>query len=202
MKRIFIIVLSVLLSVSILSSETVTAKATPKISKTKLTLSVGNKKKLTVTGAKVVKWKSSNKKIVAVTSKGVITAAAKGKATITAKLRSGKKLKCSLTVKSAFVLPANPKEIIKYTKKCIDDLEMFWSEPLTPKNCSWDTPGHLSSFDYEREVKAVILSQLKKVKRIQERNGYEPGEFHVKLYMKKIKNYYGKRDFLLYFLMG
>lgn len=78
-------------------------KPTIKLSKTKVTL----KKKKSVTikvtklakGDKVKSWKTSNKKIATVSSKGKITAKKKGKATITVTLKSGKKATVKVTVK-------------------------------------------------------------------------------------------------------
>ena len=78
------------------------AKAKPKLSKKKVTLTVGKKVKLKVknAGKKKVKWKTSNKKVAKVNKKGVVKAKKAGKATITAKI--GKKtLKCKVTVKKA-----------------------------------------------------------------------------------------------------
>lgn len=80
--------------------------------KKKLTVKVGQKKKLKsklkVTpkaarkkALKNVTWKSSNKKVVKVNKKGVITGRQAGKATITAKLKVGGKTlkaKCKITV--------------------------------------------------------------------------------------------------------
>ena len=80
----------------------VEAKAKPKLSKKKVTLTVGKKVKLKVknAGKKKVKWKTSNKKVAKVNKKGVVKAKKAGKATITAKV--GKKtLKCKVTVKKA-----------------------------------------------------------------------------------------------------
>lgn len=74
--------------------------ATTKISAKKLTLNLGQSKKLTVNTKKKVKWKSSKPSVVSVTKKGKVTAKKKGKATITATV-SGKKLRCKITVKKA-----------------------------------------------------------------------------------------------------
>ena len=77
------------------------AKSTPKISKKKITITVGSKKKLKVKGTtKKVKWSSSKKSVATVTKKGVVKGKKKGTATITAKVGS-KKLKCKVTVKAA-----------------------------------------------------------------------------------------------------
>lgn len=81
-----------------LVSEKAEAKA-PKLSKTKLTMTLGQKKTLKVKNTKKkVKWKSSNAKIVKVSKKGVLTARKAGKATVRAMV--GKKtLRCKVTVK-------------------------------------------------------------------------------------------------------
>lgn len=79
--------------------ETVEAATKVKLNKTKVTLYVGKSVQLKVKGTtKKVTWKSSNKKVATVTSKGKVTAKKKGKATITAKV-SGKKYTCKVTVK-------------------------------------------------------------------------------------------------------
>ncbi len=79
----------------------------------KVTVQVGKKKTLTVKvkpksiqkkARKKLKFKTSNKKVVKVNKKGVITGVKAGKATITAKLKVGKKTlkaKCKVTVKKA-----------------------------------------------------------------------------------------------------
>ena len=74
------------------------AAAKPKLSKTSVAMYVGQSTKLKVknTSAKV-KWSSSNKKIVKVSSKGTVKAVKLGKCTITAKVK-GKKLKCKVAV--------------------------------------------------------------------------------------------------------
>jgi uncharacterized protein YjdB len=78
------------------------------LNKTKLTLKKGKKFTLKVkkwtpidVSAKYKKltYKSSNKKVATVTSKGVIKAKKKGKATITVKASNGKTYKCKVTVK-------------------------------------------------------------------------------------------------------
>lgn len=65
----------------------------------KLTLQVGQSKKLKVKGtSKKVKWSSSNKKVATVSKKGIVKAKKKGKAVITAKV--GKwKLNAKVVVK-------------------------------------------------------------------------------------------------------
>lgn len=79
-------------------------KKTPKLSKSSLTLTVGQSKKLTVKNSKgSIKWKTGSKKIASVSKKGVVKALKAGKTVISATVKvSGKKktLKCKLTVKA------------------------------------------------------------------------------------------------------
>lgn len=78
----------------------VEAASKVKINKTKATVYVGKATTLKVSGTKkTVKWKTSNKKVATVSSKGKVTAKKAGSATITAKV-SGKSYKCKVTVKN------------------------------------------------------------------------------------------------------
>lgn len=72
---------------------------TPKISAKTAKLAAGKTKTLKVTNGKVKSWTSS-KKTVAFVKNGKVTALKKGTATITAKLSTGKKLSCKITVTS------------------------------------------------------------------------------------------------------
>lgn len=81
------------------------AKAKIRLSAKKISLKVGQTKKLKVKGTKKkVVWKSSKKKIASVSKKGVVKALRKGKAKITAKT-AGKKLVCTVTVKNSKIKP-------------------------------------------------------------------------------------------------
>ena len=85
-----------------------------KLNKIKSTMTIGKKQtlKATVTpkkaSSKAVVWKSSNKKVATVTSKGVVKAKKAGTVTITATAKdgSGKKATCKVTVKKKTVNPA------------------------------------------------------------------------------------------------
>ena len=92
-----------------------------KLNKTKSTMTIGKKQtlKATVTpkkaSSKAVVWKSSNKKVATVTSKGVVKAKKAGTVTITATAKdgSGKKATCKVTVKKAAVVkPDKPAPVI------------------------------------------------------------------------------------------
>lgn len=73
--------------------------ATPKISNTKVTITKGFTKKLSVENGTVKSWSSSKKSVATVDKKGKVTAKKKGTATIIATLSDGTKLKCTVTVK-------------------------------------------------------------------------------------------------------
>lgn len=82
---------------------TAEAKAKPKLSSKKITINVGQKKKLKVKNfkkKKKIKWSSKNSKIATVNKKGKVVGKKKGKTTIIAKV-GNKKLKCKVVVKKA-----------------------------------------------------------------------------------------------------
>ena len=71
----------------------------PKLSKTSISLTIGNKYTLKVTGTRQkVKWSSSNKKVAMVLNNGLVVAKKTGTAKITAKV-GNKKYTCKVTVK-------------------------------------------------------------------------------------------------------
>ena len=94
-------ILTLVLFVSILLFTSVPAEAKskkPKLSLSKLTLTEGQHKRLTVKHKKgKVKWSSSNKKVASVSKSGLIKAKKEGKTTITAKVGK-KRLKCKVKV--------------------------------------------------------------------------------------------------------
>jgi len=80
----------------------------PSINKKSLTIYRGGTFRLAVKyPTSKVKWSSSNKKVATVNSKGTVIAKKNGKTTITAAMR-GRKLKCSVVVKSAHTPSSNP----------------------------------------------------------------------------------------------
>lgn len=109
-KRMIALILCATICIGGVSSPAQAKKTTNKISftKSKVTLKVGKTCKLTLKKAskkkvkKIIKWKSSNKKVATVTAKGKVKAKKAGKANITliAKLKSGKKVKavCKVVV--------------------------------------------------------------------------------------------------------
>lgn len=95
--RLFIVFFLLIFLTQTASVETQAAQI--KLNKTKATLYVGKTTTLKVTGtSKDVTWKSSNKKVAVVSSKGKVTAKQEGTATITARVQK-KSYKCKITVK-------------------------------------------------------------------------------------------------------
>lgn len=93
----------------------VSAAAKPKLSKTKLSMTVGDTAALKVKNAakkEKITWKSNKKAVAAVTAKGRVTAKKAGKAVVSATLKNAKKtLKCSVTVKAAAKPEVTTKDI-------------------------------------------------------------------------------------------
>lgn len=120
-KQTFAWILALMMVFSIFPATQVNAATKPKLSKTKITMTVGQSKKLKVKGiskkrAKRIKWKSSKKKVVTVTKTGKLKARKAGKATITAKVGK-KKLKCKVTVKKKRKKSTKKKESNSSSKK-------------------------------------------------------------------------------------
>ncbi len=93
MKRSTLLLLTILFTLSLVAFSPVKAEAAGKVklNKTKVLLEIGESYQLKVknTSSKV-KWSSSNKKVVKVSSKGVLTPKSVGSAKVTAKV-NGKK---------------------------------------------------------------------------------------------------------------
>ena len=98
-RKLMSLLLILALCFTFIPTVNVQAASKVKINKTKATVYVGKTTTLKVSGTKkAVKWKTSNKKVATVSSKGKVTAKKAGSATITAKV-SGKSYKCKVTVK-------------------------------------------------------------------------------------------------------
>lgn len=120
-KQTFAWILALMMVFSIFPATQVNAATKPKLSKTKITMTVGQSKKLKVKGiskkrAKRIKWKSSKKKVVTVTKTGKLKARKAGKAVITAKVGK-KKLKCKVVVKRKHKKSTKKKESNSSSKK-------------------------------------------------------------------------------------
>ncbi len=97
---------AIMLTLAMPMSAEAASKKAPKISKTKVTMTITKKKTKPAVQLKVknaagrkVKWTSSNKKVATVSKKGKIVAKKKGVAMITVKVKGSKTLRCKVTVK-------------------------------------------------------------------------------------------------------
>lgn len=98
MKKVVAFMAAVTMLTSMAPASTTQAAKKAKLSKTKITLYVGDSTKLKVKGSKKkARFTSTNKKVVKVTKSGTITARKKGSAKVIAKV-SDKKLVCKVTV--------------------------------------------------------------------------------------------------------
>ena len=97
---------AIMLTLAMPMSAEAASKKTPKLNKTKVTLTITKKKTKPAVQLKVknaagrkVKWTSSNKKVATVSKKGKVVAKKKGVAMITVKVKGSKTLRCKVTVK-------------------------------------------------------------------------------------------------------
>lgn len=97
-RKLLSMMLIATIMVTLMQTNLSSAKAKVKINKSKITLTVGKKAQLKVTGTKQkVTWSSSNENVAVVSSKGKVVALKKGTAKITAKVQK-KKYYCKVTV--------------------------------------------------------------------------------------------------------
>ena len=103
---VFITAFAIMLTLAMPMSAEAASKKTPKLNKTKTTLTITKKKTKPAVQLKVknaagrkVKWTSSNKKVATVSKKGKVVAKKKGVAMITVKVKGSKTLRCKVTVK-------------------------------------------------------------------------------------------------------
>lgn len=96
------------------------------LSGSKLNITKGNTRQLTVKGSKKkVKWKSSNKAVVTVNKSGRVTAVKGGTATVTAKVGK-KKLKCRVFVKGLNRNRITMHKNLKYKLKMVNGSGSAW----------------------------------------------------------------------------
>lgn len=101
-----IIIMALALTLAMPVTAQAAKKKAPKISKTKVTMTITKKKtkpavqlKVKNVSAKNVKWTTSNKKVATVSKNGKVVAKKKGVAVITVKVKGSKTLRCKVTVK-------------------------------------------------------------------------------------------------------
>ena len=147
-----------------------------KLNKTKSTMTVGKKQtlKATVTpkkaSSKAVVWKSSNKKVATVTSKGVVKAKKAGTVTITATAKdgSGKKAACKVTVKKASAAkpvdptPAVPDYAIKSMKVVgVESIEITLSKAVVLTKADFEIFAKQYSYGTYKKPYQVVQAETK-----------------------------------------
>ena len=145
-----------------------------KLNKTKSTMTIGKKQtlKATVTpkkaSSKAVVWKSSNKKVATVTSKGVVKAKKAGTVTITATAKdgSGKKASCKVTVKKASAAkpvdptPAAPDYAIKSMKVFgVESIEITFSKAVVLTKADFEIFAKQYSYGTYKKPYQVVQAE-------------------------------------------
>jgi uncharacterized protein YceK len=100
--------------------------------------------------------------------------------------------------KTAYDAPYDTARMIADAKAYGESIGMTWSAPLTVDNCSWEAPIHTSSVLSGERLKAAIESGIRRVKKLQTDNEYQPGEFHFKVLFEAS----GDSKYTVYFLIG
>lgn len=155
-KQILLFAVALTLVLTLGATSTFAATKKPKsikVKPTSITLVVGKKSKIRVKSvkpkkaSKAVKYKSSNKKVATVSSKGTVTAKKAGKATITVTSKKNKKAKAKVKVtvkakpkKTTTTTTSSKKAIVIYFSRGenISDVETYYNEQLVTADDSVD----------------------------------------------------------------
>jgi cell wall-associated NlpC family hydrolase len=147
-----------------------------KLNKKKLVLELGETSQLKVknTTAKV-KWTSSDKKVVKVSSKGKLTTKAVGLATVTASV-NGKKYTCKVTVADYSGMSDEQKEVVSYALQFVGNKYRYGGISLTNgTDCSGFTMSVYKEFGYDLPHNAYSQLVSKSVKKVSMKN-IKPGD--------------------------
>lgn len=99
--------------------------------------------------------------------------------------------------KTAYNAPYDTGTILADAQSYGASIGMTWSDGLNTDNCSWEAPISTSTVLCGDRLKEAIESGIRRVQKLQQDNGYQPGEFHFRLYMEASGG-----EYTLYFLMG
>ena len=136
-KKSITAVIIMALALTLAMPVTAQAKATPRLNKTKVTVSVKKSYQLKVIGiSKKATWKSSNKKVATVSKNGKMTGNKKGSAVITAKVNK-KTYKCKVTVTEPTL--NKTKVTLTITKKKTKPAVQLKVKNVSAKNVKWTT---------------------------------------------------------------
>lgn len=176
MKRRLVLLLTILFTMSLVAFMPVKAEAAGKVklNKTKVLLELGQTSQLKVKNTtSKVKWSTSDKKIVKVSNKGVLTAKAVGMAKVTAKV-NGKKYACKVTVVDYSGMSIEQKDVISYALQYVGNKYQYGGSSLTKgTDCSGFTMSIYKKFGYNLQHNAY--SQLKQTKSVKMKN-IKPGD--------------------------
>jgi outer membrane biosynthesis protein TonB len=100
--------------------------------------------------------------------------------------------------KTAYDAPYDTARIAADARAYGEGIGMTWSGSLTTGNCSWEAPIQTSSVLSGERLESAVQSGIRRVKKLQQDNEYQPGEFHFRLYLEPS----GDGEYSLYFLMG
>ena len=192
MKRHSFLLLTALmvLSFAFISSSQAEAKS-PKLNKTKMVLEMNTKQTLEVlnlvdaskydsdeeaekAASKIkVKWSTSDKKVVKVSKKGVLTPVSVGQATVTAKA-NGRSYRCKITVIDYSGMSNEQKAVVSYALKFIGNRYVYGGTSLTRgTDCSGFTLSIYKKFGYKLYHNAY--RQMVDVKSVKMKN-IQPGD--------------------------
>ncbi|MDO5156542.1 MAG: Ig-like domain-containing protein [Eubacteriales bacterium] len=165
MKKVSKILVLFVFALTILINTDVEAASKVQLNKKTVTLHEGRKVTLKMKGvkSKAIKWSTSNKRIVKVSSSGKVTAMKTGKATITAKYK-GKKRKCKVTVGTHSWKNKTYKEIVMHPGEthpvviCVcgakfDSIDALWAhQDINPDTCFDFTSREETSDGWEETI--------------------------------------------------
>jgi hypothetical protein len=100
--------------------------------------------------------------------------------------------------KSAYDAPYDIAAITQNARAYGESIGMTWSGALTTGNCSWEAPGATSPTLCGERLKSAMESSIRRIKKLQQDNGYQSGEFHFKVVFEAA----GGGEYTIYFLMG
>lgn len=137
-----------------------------KLNKTKLTLDVGESKKLKVSSTPTyatdeTKWSTSNKKVATISKSGKVKAKALGTATITAK-KGKKKAKCKVTVNKMYLelYTGETKSLKKYIKN-IKNYKKATFKSSDKSVVSVNSDGKIKTLKHGKATITITVSEKK-----------------------------------------
>ncbi len=171
MKRKVGLLLTLVLTLCTVAVLSVKSEAAGKIGldRSRVILEPGKSEQLTMKNtSENVKWTTSDKKVVTIDKKGVLTANAVGSAKVTAKV-NGKKYTCKVAVVDYTGMSVEQKEIVSYAVQYIGNRYRYGGSSLTKgTDCSGFTMSVYKKFGYN--LKHNAYAQLKSTKSVKMKN--------------------------------